>query len=73
MRRGEQPKDSFEDNPEETLDRLVATQMPEDAPTENLRFGFACGGGSLYEFNTMETDFAIDVQDLWIFMEWSLS
>ena len=37
---GGQPEDVFEDILKDVLARLVATQMPEDAPTGNLHFGF---------------------------------
>ena len=37
---GGQPEDVFEDILKDVLERLVATQMPEDAPTGNLHFGF---------------------------------
>ena len=37
---GKQPEDVFDDILKDALGRLVATQMPEDAPTENLHFGF---------------------------------
>ena len=37
---GGQPEDVFEDILKDALERLVATQMPEDAPTGNLHFGF---------------------------------
>ena len=36
---GEQPEGVFEDILEELLERLVATQMPKDAPTGNLQLG----------------------------------
>ena len=37
---GGQPDDVFEDILEALLERLVATQMPKDAPTENRKLGF---------------------------------
>ena len=37
---GGQPEDVFEDILKDALERLVATQMPEDAPAGNLHFGF---------------------------------
>ena len=42
---GGQPEDAFEDILEALLERLVATQMPKDAPTGNLRLGL--GGPSM--------------------------
>ena len=36
---GGQPEDVFEDILQALLKRLVATQMPEDAPTGNLQLG----------------------------------
>ena len=42
---GGQPEDVFEDILEALLERLVATQMPKDAPTGNLQLGF---GWALY-------------------------
>ena len=37
---GEQPEDVFEDILQDVLENLVATQMPEDAPTGNLHLEF---------------------------------
>ena len=37
---GGQPEDVFEDILKDVLERRAATQMPEDAPTGNLHFGF---------------------------------
>ena len=58
---GGQPEDVFEDILEALLERLVATQMPKDAPTGNLQLGFGWALCYFFDFvggtDTLFSDF----------------